>query len=82
MSKEYNIYRIKYTDPLGRPAIAGISAESSKEAENMLEKSVVEGKGYYYMKGKLFPETEESGFRVSIKGIVVGYDELSNSFLD
>jgi len=79
--EEYNIYGILYKDFLGRKVGAAVSAESDKEAIRILEKAVVDGKGYKRMKGNLDAETMDTRFKTSKKGLVFGYDFLTDSLL-
>ena len=79
---EYNIYGILYDDVTKQRTHATVAAESDEEGIGMLEKSLVDGKGYEFMKGSLNAEAMDTGFKTSKKGIVFGYDELSNSLLN
>jgi hypothetical protein len=77
----YNIYGILYDDALGERSIAVASAESDDEALGMLEKSLVEDKGYERMKGDLNAEIILTEFSSPKKGLIFGFDRLSNSYL-
>jgi hypothetical protein len=79
---EYPIYGILYDDAVGDRSVALSAAESNEEAVGMLEKALVEGKGYERMKGDLNAEVIDTGFKTSKKGLIFGFDVLSHSLLD
>jgi hypothetical protein len=81
IKKEYTIYGILYDGSMGERVTATVAAGSDTEALSMLEKSLIEDKGYEKMKGDLNPEITDTGFKTSRQGLIFGFDTLSNSFL-
>ncbi len=77
----YNAYAIFYNDAIGQREFAVVADESGEKAVNELEKAVVDGKGYEFMRGRLNPEVIDTGFKTTTKGLVFGFDEISNSYL-
>jgi hypothetical protein len=82
MAKEYTVYGIIYRGADDITCGAAVAAESGQEAESILEKAVVIGKGYEFMKGSLFSSSQDTGFKTDKKGVVFGYDSRSGSTLD
>lgn len=76
----YNAYMIFYNDALGGREFAIVGEDSSEKAENALEKTLVETKGYDLLKGNLNTEVIDLYAKISIKG-VIGFDRYSNSLL-
>jgi hypothetical protein len=84
MKKEeakYTIYGILYYDDIKQHTLAVVAEESGEQAINLLEKALVEGKGYEHMKGQLDADEIDTGFKASKKGLIFGFDKFSNSLL-
>jgi hypothetical protein len=80
--KEYTIYGIIYMDRTKNNAIATVSANSGKEACSLLEKAIKDYYGYRdNEKLDMQPVAYETKFKTSDKGLIFGYDSLSNSSL-
>jgi len=77
---DFDIYRTIY-DFRGTKSFAVCSAESDKEAVSVLEKALVEDKGYsLYQVKPLNVNITKTDFKSSKKGLIFGYDEFSHSF--
>ena len=81
MKKEYTIYGILYYDDIKQHTLAVVAEESGGQAINLLEKALVEGKGYEHMKGQLDADAIDTGHKSSKKGLIFGFDKFSNSLL-
>lgn len=86
MKKERRVYHIynmlyKYNSNFTEQSFAVAAAESSEEAGNILEKILTEKRGSEYMKGKINLKTTDTGYTTSKKGLIFGFDKLSNSLL-
>jgi len=84
MKKEeanYPIYGILYDDDIRRRSVAVAAAKTDEEAIGMLEKALVEGRGYEHMRGQLNADAIDTGFKASKEGLIFGFDRFSNSLL-
>jgi hypothetical protein len=81
MKKEYTIYEILYDDDIKIRSLAVAAAKTDEEAIGMLEKKLVEGRGYEHMKGQLNAVATDTGYKSSKKGLISGFDRCSNSLL-
>lgn len=78
LKNKYNIYGIFYEESLYKDNIAVCAAESKKEAQSILEKSL-EKKDFAFFRSKKKPKIEYTGFNTDKKGIVYAYDFVSRS---
>lgn len=81
IKKEYSVYGILYDNDIKQRSVAVAAEESGEQAINLLEKALVEGKGYEHMKGQLDADAIDTGFKCSKKGLIFGFDRFSNSLL-